>query len=217
LRRQSSRDDRPNAASGARLLSNRLPGCRCHESCSCRPWQAGAAPPRRGATSFFLRFMGELSFDHIAIECAFFVEQGRGAGAEAVRAVVATGACIVAHDPQGLVNRVVGHRRIIVMGEQVAAAASVAFRIFVSLSSSMGGLPHNRGGQPVYPALPVYPQCTRRCRTPSDGGEPYRASILPDFATVFANRRTGAEEKERGRKGQWCPGAGCINRWISIT
>jgi hypothetical protein len=36
--------------------------------------------------------MGELSFDHIAIECTFFVEQGRGAGAEAVRAVVATGA-----------------------------------------------------------------------------------------------------------------------------
>jgi hypothetical protein len=40
-----------------------------------------------------------------------------------MRAVVATGAGVVAHDPQSLVDRVVGHRHIIVMGEQVAAAA----------------------------------------------------------------------------------------------
>ena len=38
-------------------------------------------------------------------------------------AVVATGAGVVAHDPQCLVDRVVGHRHIIVMREQVAAAA----------------------------------------------------------------------------------------------
>ena len=40
-----------------------------------------------------------------------------------MRAVVATGAGVVPHDPQGLVDRVVGHWHIIVMGEQVAAAA----------------------------------------------------------------------------------------------
>jgi excisionase family DNA binding protein len=41
--------------------------------------------------------MGELGLHHIAVECAFFVKQGRGGGAEAVRAVVAAGTGIVAH------------------------------------------------------------------------------------------------------------------------
>src|ERR1700746_3869862 len=54
------RDDWPNAASGARVRSDRLPGCRCRESCSCRPWQAGAAPPRRGAASFSRPFHGRV-------------------------------------------------------------------------------------------------------------------------------------------------------------
>src|SRR3981189_2633437 len=83
-----------------------------------------------------------------------------------------------------------------------------ALRFFVALSSSMGKLPRNRG-QPVYPVLPVYPQCTRRRRMPSDGREPYRASIYeetPDFTRVLADRRAGADEKEQGRKGPWCPG-----------
>src|SRR5258705_3206287 len=91
-------------------------------------------------------------------------------------------------------------------------SVGVALRIFVSLSSSMGRLPRNRG-QPVYPALSVYPQCTRRRRMPSDGREPYRASIYdetPDFTRVLADRRTRADEKEQGRKGQWCPGEGII-------
>jgi hypothetical protein len=50
----------------------------------------------------------------------------------------------------------------------------------------------------------------QRRRMPSDGREPYRASIYdktPDFTRVLADRRTRADEKERGRKGQWCPGA----------
>jgi hypothetical protein len=45
---------------------------------------------------------------------------------------------------------------------------------------------------------------------PSDGRKPYRASIYdeaPDFTTVLADRRTGAEEKEQAWKGQWRPGA----------
>jgi hypothetical protein len=44
---------------------------------------------------------------------------------------------------------------------------------------------------------------------PSDGREPYRASIyeeMPEFTRVLADRRTGADEKEQGWKGQWCPG-----------
>jgi hypothetical protein len=44
----------------------------------------------------------------------------------------------------------------------------------------------------------------------SDGCEPYRASMYdetPDFTRVLADRRTSADEKERGRRGQWCPGA----------
>src|SRR5262245_284221 len=72
---------------------------------------------------FFIRLMGELGFHHITIERAFLVEQGRGGGAEAVRTVVATGTGVVAHDPQRLVDRVVGHRHIIIVGEQVAASA----------------------------------------------------------------------------------------------
>ena len=39
------------------------------------PYHLVAAP-----SLFLVRFMGELSFHHIAIECAFFVEQGRSAG-----------------------------------------------------------------------------------------------------------------------------------------
>jgi hypothetical protein len=45
---------------------------------------------------------------------------------------------------------------------------------------------------------------------PSDGPELYRASIYdetPDFTRILADRRTRADEKELGRKGQWCPGA----------
>src|SRR5689334_5445905 len=45
---------------------------------------------------------------------------------------------------------------------------------------------------------------------PSDGREPYRASIYdeaPDFTRVLADLRTGAEEKGQAWKGQWCPGA----------
>src|SRR5690242_18442632 len=50
-----------------------------------------------------------------------------------------------------------------------------------------GKAPSQSGDQPVYPALPVYPQCTRKRRMPSDGREPYRASIydeMPDFTRV---------------------------------
>ena len=68
------RDDWPNAASSAHVRSNRLPGCRCRESYSCRPWQAGAAPPRRGTVSFFVRFMGELSFHHTVLMSHLFTE-----------------------------------------------------------------------------------------------------------------------------------------------
>jgi hypothetical protein len=39
------------------------------------PHNLVAAPPL-----FLVRFMGELSFHHIAAKCAFFIEQGRGAG-----------------------------------------------------------------------------------------------------------------------------------------
>jgi len=43
----------------------------------------------------------------------------------------------------------------------------------------------------------------------ADGREPYRASIyaeMHDFTRVLADRRTDADEKERGRRGQWCQG-----------
>src|ERR1700740_295271 len=82
------------------------------------PYHLVAASPL-----FLVCFMGELSFHHIAVECAFFVEQGRSAGAKSMRAVVAAGASVIAHDPQGLVDRVVGHSHVIVMGEQVATTA----------------------------------------------------------------------------------------------
>jgi hypothetical protein len=72
--------------------------------------------------------MSELGFHYIAVERALLVEQGRRGRAEAVSAVVGVGASIVAHDPQRLVQRVVGHRHIIVIGEQVAASPRQWFK-----------------------------------------------------------------------------------------
>ena len=52
-RRAGSRHDQTNAALNARVRPNRPHGYRCRGSCSCRPCQAGAAPPRRAAGAFF--------------------------------------------------------------------------------------------------------------------------------------------------------------------
>src|SRR5262249_41910815 len=110
-----------SAALNARALSNKPHGYRCLESCSCRPCRAGDALPHRAAAAFFFRVVGELRFHYIAIERTLLVEQGRRSRAEAVRAAVAAGAGIVAHDPQRLVQRVVGHWHVIVIREQVPA------------------------------------------------------------------------------------------------
>jgi hypothetical protein len=52
-RRAGCRGDQTNAALNARVRPNRPHGYRCRGSCSCRPCQAGAAPPRRAAGAFF--------------------------------------------------------------------------------------------------------------------------------------------------------------------
>ncbi len=52
-RRAGCRGDQTNAALNARVRPNRQHGYRCRGSCSCRPCQAGAAPPRRAASAFF--------------------------------------------------------------------------------------------------------------------------------------------------------------------
>ena len=52
-RRAGCRGDQSNAALNARVRPNRPHGYRCRGSCSCRPCQAGAAPPRRAAAAFF--------------------------------------------------------------------------------------------------------------------------------------------------------------------
>src|SRR5712672_2207793 len=92
------------------------------------PHHLVAAPPL-----FFVRFMGKLSFHHIAhiaVECAFFVEQGRGAGAEAMRAVVATMAPLIAAWAKGFschsANRTVITTTKKVQGIDAAVSATMA-------------------------------------------------------------------------------------------
>jgi hypothetical protein len=57
-RRAGCRGDQTNAALNARVRPNRQHGYRCRGSCSCRPCQAGAAPPRRAAGAFFFVLWG---------------------------------------------------------------------------------------------------------------------------------------------------------------
>jgi len=120
------RDDWPNAASGARVRSNRLPGCRCHESCSCRPWQAGAAPPRRGAASFFSASRASwasitsLSNTPFSLSKVDPVERKPGAQWSP------PGPSIVTHDPQRLVQCVVEDSHAIVIGPSSRSRISVA-------------------------------------------------------------------------------------------
>ena len=52
-RRAGCRGDQSNAALNARVRPNRQHSYRCRGSCSCRPCQAGAAPPRRATGAFF--------------------------------------------------------------------------------------------------------------------------------------------------------------------
>ena len=84
-------------------------------------WRRTTSSRRR---RFFLRVVGELGFHYIAVERALLVEQGRRGRAEAVRAVVAAGASIAAHDPQRLVQCVVGHWHAIVIGRPADRGSS---------------------------------------------------------------------------------------------
>ena len=52
-RRAGCRGDQTNAALNARVRPNRQHVYRCRGSCSCRPYQTGAPPPRRTAGIFF--------------------------------------------------------------------------------------------------------------------------------------------------------------------
>src|SRR5215831_13999187 len=70
---------------------------------------------RTTSSLFFLGVVGGLGFHYIAVERALLVAQGRRSRAEAVGAVVAARASIVAHDPQRLVQCVVGHWHAIVI------------------------------------------------------------------------------------------------------
>jgi len=85
-------------------------------SCSCRPCQAGAAPPRRAAALFFLRVVGELGFHYIAVERASSLSKVDTVDRKPCTTVVAAGGSIAAHDPQRLVQRVVGHWHAIFIG-----------------------------------------------------------------------------------------------------
>ncbi len=96
---------------------------------------------------------------------ALFVEKGRRGRAEAVRAVVAAGASIAAHDPQRLVQCVDGHWHAIVIGrpaDRGSASRDQRFRrrsrakrnrvtpevVQHEVSVSLGIVGHNGWGTP---------------------------------------------------------------------
>ena len=83
-------------------------------SCSCRPCQADAVPPHRAA-AFFLRFVGELGFHYIVVERAYSLSKVDAVERKPCAQSSPPGA-IAAHDPQRLVQRVVGHWHAIFIG-----------------------------------------------------------------------------------------------------
>jgi hypothetical protein len=115
-RRRSAgyRGDQTNAALNARVRPSRPHGYKCRDLVLAA--LAKLAPhhlvaPRR----FFLRFVGELGFHYIVVERAYSLSKVDAVERKPCAQSSPPGA-IAAHDPQRLVQRVVGHWHAIFIG-----------------------------------------------------------------------------------------------------